>query len=81
MTIRFLRPWIGNFRPFVLGDGSREFLSLTRARPTDVLHHVTLEMYVAMQPYQDVSDSTHVTLPALFVPTNYGHEDPVRFPK
>jgi len=57
MAITFLWPWSGNFRPYVLEKGSSEFLSWTRARPTDV-RHVTLEMNVAMQPYYDVSDFT-----------------------
>jgi hypothetical protein len=58
MTITFLWPWSEKFRPYVLENGSHEFLSWTRARPTDVLHNVTLQLNVAMQPYQDVSDST-----------------------
>ena len=50
---------------------------MTRARPTDG-RHVTLQMNVAMQPYQDVSDSTCHSAGIISVPTNYGHEDPVR---
>jgi len=50
---------------------------VTRDRPTDVCH-VTLEMNVAMQPYQDVSDSTCHSAGIISVPANYGHEDPVR---
>jgi hypothetical protein len=80
MTITFLWPWSGNFRPYILENGCREFLSWTRARPTDVLRHVTLAMNVAMQPYQDVSDPTRHSAGIISVPTNYGHEDPVRFP-
>jgi hypothetical protein len=66
MTITFLWPRSGNFRRYIRENGSREFLSWTRARPTDVLRHVTLAMNVAMQPYQDVA-IPHVTLPALFL--------------
>ena len=76
----FLWPWSGNFRPCVLENGRREFLSRTRARPTDVLRHVTLEMNVATQPYQDVSDSACQSSGIISVATNYGHEEPVRFP-
>jgi hypothetical protein len=65
MVITFLWPWSEKFRPYVLENGSREFLSLTRARPTDVLRHVT-QLNVAMQLYQDVGDSTCVTQTALF---------------